>query len=63
MKRTEHREGKWKFPFVKYSPDDIKNGEKLPLVIQLHGAGERGNGGEDLCIVDVHGFSKVITEK
>ena len=45
MKRIEHREAKWKFPFVEYSPE--KNIGKLPLIIQLHGAGERGAGKED----------------
>lgn len=61
MKRTEHRESKWKFPFVEYSPED--RAEKLPLIIQLHGAGERGVGGDDLSKVDVHGFSKIIRDK
>lgn len=58
MKRTEHREAKWKFPFVEYSC--IEKSENLPLVIQLHGAGERGCGKEDLEKVDVHGFSKYL---
>jgi predicted peptidase len=60
MIRTEHREDKWPFPFVEYSPTH-KSGA-LPLIIQLHGAGERGDGSE-LSLVDVHGFSKVIADK
>ena len=60
MKRTEHRGDKWIFPFVEYSCD--KNKGKLPLIIQLHGAGERGAGKEDLDKVDVHGFSKYLKE-
>ena len=60
MIRTEHREDKWLFPFVEYSPTH-KSGA-LPLIIQLHGAGERGDG-SNLSLVDVHGFSKVITDK
>ena len=63
MKRTEHRESKWKFPFVEYSPSETTGDERLPLVIQLHGAGERGEGYDDLCLVDVHGFSKIIKDK
>ena len=58
MNRIEHREAKWKFPFVEYS--SIVEGEKSPLIIQLHGAGERGYGKEDLDKVDVHGFSKYL---
>ena len=60
MKRIEHREEKWAFPFVEYSCES--KGEKLPLIIQLHGAGERGYGKEDLEKVDVHGFSKYLKE-
>ena len=60
MIRTEHREDKWLFPFVAYSPTH-KSGA-LPLIIQLHGAGERGDG-SNLSLVDVHGFSKVIADK
>ena len=61
MNRIEHREGEWKFPFVAYSPE--KGAGKLPLIIQLHGAGERGCGGEDLSLVDVHGFSKLFCKE
>ncbi len=61
MNRIEHREREWKFPFVEYSPQN-KSGKKLPLILQLHGAGERGQGGEDLSKVDVHGFSKMIKD-
>lgn len=61
MKRTEHKEEKWIFPFVEYSCDNKEN-KKLPLIIQLHGAGERGNGKDELSKVDVHGFSKHIKD-
>ena len=57
MIRKEHREEKWEFPFVEYSPETKKG--RLPLIIQLHGAGERGDG-SDLALVDVHGFSKLM---
>lgn len=58
MKRTEHREGKYIFPFVEYCCENDR--EELPLIIQLHGAGERGNGKEELDKVDVHGFSAYL---
>ena len=65
MLRVEHREDEWKFPFVEYSPENSNTpeGKKLPLIIQLHGAGERGNGEDELCRVDVHGFSKIIADE
>ena len=61
MERIEHREGNWKFPFVEYRPSEC-SGKKLPMIIQLHGAGERGEGGDDLGLVDVHGFSKMMAD-
>lgn len=58
MIRTEHRDKKWLFPFVEYSPKTKR--ENMPVIIQLHGAGERGEGKEDLVLVDKHGFSNVM---
>lgn len=60
MNRIEHREEKWKFPFVEYYCGE--KGHKLPLIIQLHGAGERGYGKEDLEKVEVHGFSECLKD-
>ena len=58
MKRTEHREAEWAFPFIAYEPENPQG--KMPLIIQLHGAGERGLGQDDLSLVEVHGFSKLM---
>ena len=49
------------FAFVKYEPTKMQ--ENLPLIIQLHGAGERGDGKDDLALVDVHGFSKIMKDE
>lgn len=49
------------FPFIAYIPDTVS--EKPALLIQLHGAGERGNGGEDLDKVLIHGFSNIINDQ
>ena len=61
MIRTEHREERWAFPFVSYEPAN-KSGS-LPMIVQLHGAGERGEGKEDLSRVDIHGFSKLMSDR
>lgn len=48
------------FPYIAYIPDEIS--ETPALLVQLHGAGERGEGGDELDLVTVHGFSKIVTE-
>ncbi len=48
------------FPYIAYVPDNP--GECPGLIIQLHGAGERGEGGADLEDVLIHGFSKIATD-
>ncbi len=60
MKIVEEKCGKLGFPYIAYIPDEV--GENPGLIIQLHGAGERGNGGEDLNKVLVHGFSRVAND-
>ncbi len=57
MKRIEHKEVDWVFPFVEYAPQNTE--EKLPLILQLHGAGERGDGSR-LAAVDLNGFSAML---
>ena len=61
MIRTEYNQNKFEFSFVAYTPEKATG--KLPLVIQLHGAGERGFGNEDLYKVDIHGFSELLTKE
>ncbi len=60
MIRIEYTDSTWKFPFVLYAPENME--DNLPLILQLHGAGERGNGKEELYYVDVHGFSNILSE-
>ena len=59
MIRTEYTEG-FKFKFVEYAPADAEGA--LPLIIQLHGAGERGSRDDELYLVDKFGFSELIRE-
>ena len=59
MIRTEHKGNEFEFDFVSYEP--YENSKGLPIIIQLHGAGERGNG--DLEKMDVHGFSHLLKKQ
>ena len=48
------------FPFISYIPESIS--EHPALIVQLHGAGERGNGGADLDKVLKHGLSHIVND-
>lgn len=59
MIRKEYTENEI-FNYVEYSPADMREG--LPIVFQLHGAGEKGDTKEELALVDVHGFSEFLQD-
>ncbi|MEW4562984.1 PHB depolymerase family esterase [Bremerella sp. JC770] len=46
-----------RFPYLCYQPTEPPAGTKLPLLVFLHGAGERGT---DLALVKKHGPPKLI---
>lgn len=48
------------FPYIAYIPEKLCS--HPGLIIQLHGAGERGDGYSDLDKVLVHGFAKIVTD-
>ena len=57
MKRTDIlKSEKSFFGHIIYTPDTPAS--NLPLIVCLHGAGERGNGTTDLDLVNVHGVGK-----
>lgn len=58
MIREEFQAGQWQFPFVVYRPEVMS--DNLPIIVQLHGAGERGTGYDQLSMMDVHGFSNML---
>lgn len=61
MKRIEVNDKSFEYPFVVYMPEEFT--ENLPLVVQLHGGGEKGMGGEDLHLVERHGFANLLKQK
>ena len=61
MKIIREETGKYGFPYIAYIPEEISS--HPALLLQLHGAGERGNGGADLDQVLVHGFSKIVSDQ
>ncbi len=58
MIKKAYNDKKFAFPFIAFLPERIEG--KLPLILQLHGAGERGEGGEELELVCTHGFARVL---
>ena len=58
VKQTDKSFG---FPFIAYIPDHIS--DHPALLLQLHGAGERGEAPGELDLVLFHGFSKVVTDE
>jgi len=60
MKIIKEESGKAVFPYIAYIPENISS--HPALFIQLHGAGERGNGGDDLEKVLIHGFPNVVND-
>ena len=46
MKIIKETTGKYGFPYIAYIPEEVS--DHPALCIQLHGAGERGNGGTRL---------------
>ncbi len=60
MKITIQQDTKSIFPYITYEPETLT--DRPALIIQLHGAGERGDGGVDIKKVLVYGFSKIAND-
>ena len=61
MKITRNTCPKTRLSYITYIPDNVS--DNPAMILQLHGAGERGNGGEELDKVLVHGFTNVVTDE
>ena len=49
------------FPYIAFEPENF--GERPAVIFQLHGAGERAFGGDDLEKVLIHGFPNTVTDE
>ena len=59
MKRiVVKKQEKQTFGYILYLPKDYDSQKKYPLILFLHGAGERGDGNEQLERVNVHGVAR-----
>lgn len=61
MKIIKHTDYDKIFPYIAYVPEKLS--ENPAILFQLHGAGERGNGNEELERVLVHGFPNVVNDE
>lgn len=61
MKTVRQETNEQVFPYIALIPEEIS--EHPAIIFQLHGAGERGNGGAETDKVLIHGWSKVVTDQ
>ena len=61
MNITKHPIGEAILPYISYIPDNVS--KKPAMLVQLHGAGERGDGDKELDLVLVNGFAKIATDE
>ena len=63
MKRIDVKlENVQTFGYILYLPDNYDEEKSYPLILCLHGAGERGDGNADLEKVNVHGVARYLNE-
>ncbi len=61
MKIVKKVTGEALFPYIAYIPEQLS--DHPALLVQLHGAGERGNGGAETDLVLIHGFCNTVTDE
>lgn len=60
-KITSRKKKEGEFGYYLYAPNEQPK-ENIPLIVFLHGAGERGNGTTDLKLINVNALPKYITQ-
>ena len=61
MRITKQENTQSDFSYIVYIPETMS--DRPSLLIQLHGAGERGNGGADLDRALIDDFSKIVNDE
>ena len=61
MKIIKNPQNDLGFPYIVFEPENL--GDKPAVIFQLHGAGERAFGGDDLDKVVIHGFPNIVTDE
>ncbi len=54
--------GQFDIGYYVYLPKDYSKDKRYPLIVFLHGAGERGNGKDELHKINKHGLAKYASE-
>lgn len=63
MKKLAVEKGESGFGYYVYFPNDYDKNKQYPMIVFLHGAGERGNGKDELALLENHGFPRYFKEK
>lgn len=56
------KNGQFEIGYYVYLPKDYVKSKKYPMIVFLHGSGERGNGKDELQKVNVHGLAKYASQ-
>ena len=62
MKKVVVEKGENGFGAYVYFPNDYNEKKQYPIIVFLHGAGERGNGKDELCVMEQQGFPRYFKE-
>ncbi len=62
MQKRVVEKGENGFGYYVYFPNDYDEKKQYPMIVFLHGAGERGNGKDKLSLMDRQGFPRYFKE-
>ena len=62
MKKVTVEKGKNAFGYYVYFPNDYDESKQYPMIVALHGAGERGNGNDELLLLEKIGLCRYFKE-